>query len=433
MTTQPSQRQNHFAGLPDSSIRCILQFLEDRELFDLSMTCVQMHKPALSMLLARHNIPDPLDEVEIWFPDLWPLRVLRIALFVPTINRLSLRFSSPGTFPPWAPYPPLTVEQLQTTIACLLGEMRHLRRLFSKLESIHEIILTFPGSLEWNLRDVNLERGDSADVFPWPQIVSFLHHALTNHCTSLKVESSTFWSQARVRPGNAAGRSLSALFRRFLHRDREMDMSALARWDGIKYRPRMQPHAAAGSSGGSLTHFHLQSTLLLFPSAAGWTFSILQNSPIVSLHISGLEISRWDWELIAPKLVEAVPNLLELHLDDRSIEPDCLMQMLRRLPRLTNLTLGSLMSVYVKHPLLFPPFSRWFLPALQNLVKLSASTCYATLFLMHRNPPPALSQLEVTPIDIYGTATHGHESLYIHIPNIIRRLRAFTMLCPLYP
>ncbi|KAF8210899.1 hypothetical protein K438DRAFT_1929123 [Mycena galopus ATCC 62051] len=422
MTTQPSP-QNHFTGLSDSSVRCILQFLDEPELYNLSMTGVQMHQPALSMLLARHNIPNPLDEVEIRLPDIEVLRVLRVALFVSTIKRLLLRFS-PGIFP-WiaSPYPPLTMDQLQATADCLLREMRHVRTLFSSLTSIDEITIILPGSLEWNLRDVNLERGDSADVFPWPQIVSFLQHALAKHCTLLKVENSTFRTQTLVRPGNATRRSLSGLFRKLLQRDRRMDMSALARWDGVKYRPCMEPHAAAGHSHGSLTHFYLQSTLLLFPSTAGWTFSVLQTSPIVSLHISGLEISRWDWELIGPKLVDAVPNLLELHLDDQRLEPDCLVKMLRRLPRLTSLTLVTHMSIELIHPHLFAPLHRLCIPAFHNLVKFSSSTSYASLFLMFQNPPPALTQLELAPIDIYRTATRHHQPLYIHIPHIIRRLR----------
>ncbi|KAF8210972.1 hypothetical protein K438DRAFT_100985 [Mycena galopus ATCC 62051] len=157
-------------------------------------------------------------------------------------------------------------------------------------------------------------------------------------------------------------------------------MSALARWDGVKYRPRLEPHAAAGRLESSITHFCIGSTLLLFPAAAGWTFSVLKNSPIVSLRISGLEISQWDWDLIGPKLVDAVPNLLELHFDDRRIHPGRLVWMLRRLPRLTGLTLGPHMSIHLEHPHLFAALHRLSIPAFRNLVKFSSSTFYVFSF-----------------------------------------------------
>jgi hypothetical protein len=104
-----------------------------------------------------------------------------------------------------APFPPLTSSQLQETTDVLLKEMRHLRRLVKKLKSVEEITFILPGSLEWNLRDMNLERGPGilSVVFPWPDVVSFFQHAVGKHCTSLKVESSRFRSQTSIRPARA--------------------------------------------------------------------------------------------------------------------------------------------------------------------------------------------------------------------------------------
>ncbi|KAJ7832780.1 hypothetical protein B0H14DRAFT_2802551 [Mycena olivaceomarginata] len=97
--------------------------------------------------------------------------------------------------------------------------------------------------------------------------------------------------------------------------------------------------------------------------------------------------------------------------------------MLKRFPGLTSLHLGPQMYVYFKFPHLFPSVGRWYIPAFRNLATLSAPSCYVFLFLMRRNPLPALTALEIPPIDIDQTARHDHESLHISLPAIIRRLR----------
>ncbi|KAJ6580749.1 hypothetical protein B0H19DRAFT_1369262 [Mycena capillaripes] len=430
-----SGQSNHLSSLSDSAIWCIFQFLEDSELYDFSMTCVRMHKPALSMLLSRRSIPDPLESVDIHVGDMSnTLQVLRIALFLPSIRQLSLRFS-PGITPSLVePFLPLTVDQLRTTADVLLGEMLRLRRLLAKLTSVDEITLILPGSLEWNLRDINLERGDTSDIFPWLPVISFLEEIAGNHCTKFKVLNSSFRTQARTvtRPAKATGGSLPHIFRRIVKRDREMDMTALARWNIMQYRPHKYPHADTIRTGSSLTHFHIQTTLLLFPGAAGWTFSTLKHSPVVSLHISGLSVSRWDWGPIASKLVDAVPDLLELNFDDTQIEPERFVWMLNRLSRLTTLKIGPRMSVYLTYPRLFPAFSRWYLPAFRNLVKLSTPTCYLSLFVIRRNPFPALTLLEIPPIDIYRISTQHYKTMHMRLPQIAHRLHNINhVLSPL--
>ncbi|KAJ7664034.1 hypothetical protein DFH06DRAFT_1394043 [Mycena polygramma] len=184
--------ENPLARLSDATTRRIFQFLEDSELYDLSMTSARMHKPALSMLLCRHGIPNPADSVDLLLEDMSnTLQVLRVALFLPSIKRLSLRFSpgiNPGSMV--APFPPLTLAQLQATADDLQTEMRRLDRFLRKLESVRDITLTLPGSLEWNLRDVTLERGDTADIFSWSPVVYFLQQIVEKHCTSLRVVQS---------------------------------------------------------------------------------------------------------------------------------------------------------------------------------------------------------------------------------------------------
>ncbi|KAJ7654638.1 hypothetical protein DFH06DRAFT_518436 [Mycena polygramma] len=426
--------ENPLARLSDATTRRIFQFLEDSELYDLSMTCTRMHKPALSMLLCRRGIPNPFDSVDLLLGDMSnTLQVLRVALFLPSIKRLSLRFSpgiTPGSMV--APFPPLTLVQLQATADDLQTEMRRLDRFLRKLESVRDITLTLPGSLEWNLRDVTLELGDTSDIFAWSPVVSFLQEIVEKHCTSLRVTQSPFWAQSRsvARPANATRlRSLPDLYKKITKRKLEPHLTALARWDGVKYHPHKHPLTHTSH----ITHFHIESTVLLFPGAAGWTFSVLKSSPIISLRLSGLSIDRWDWDLISSKLVHAVPNLLELDIDDREIEPDCLIWMLNRLSKLTALRVGPRMSVYLTYPRIFPSVGSWYLPAFRSLVKLSAPACYVSLFLMRRNPLPALTSLEIPSIHIYQiTTTHDHKAMYIHLPMIARRLRDLNhVLSPL--
>ncbi|KAJ6476387.1 hypothetical protein C8R45DRAFT_378741 [Mycena sanguinolenta] len=418
---------NRLLGLSDSALGYILQFLDDSQLYALSMTCAKLHRSALSMLLLRRGIPDPLDTVDIQLDAVsyGTLQVLRAALFVPTIRRLLLRFTPKiVTAGPLA----LSVAQLQATADCLLEEMRQMRKLFEKLDSIDEITLVLPGSLQWNLRDVNLERGETSDIFPWSQVIFFLQRAVRTHCRTFKIEDSPF--NAPIRPPRAKKRRLPALLMKALKWKQAVDMSPLARRDGAKYRPHTGP--TTDTSGSSTQHFYLRTTFLLFPSVAGWTFHVLRNSPIVSLHISGLSISSQDWDFIAPKLFRAVPDLRELYLDDSNIGPNCLMRMLGDLTRLTSLTIASRMVIYLRFPHLFPAFSNWFLPALPNLVKLSAPFAYVHFFLMRQNPLPALRQLELPPIDTDGGAQCRHDILYIHLPYIIRRLRSLNhSVCPL--
>ncbi|KAJ7602697.1 hypothetical protein DFH06DRAFT_1488637 [Mycena polygramma] len=294
--------ENPLARLSDATTRRIFQFLEDSELYDLSMTSARMHKPALSMLLCRRGIPNPADSVDLLLEDMSnTLQVLRVALFLPSIKRLSLRFS-PGITPG------------------SMTEMRRLDRFLRKLESVRDITLTLPGSLEWNLRDVTLERGDTSDIFSWSPVVYFLQQIVEKHCTSLRVVQSPFWAQSRsvARPANAT--RLILLYKKITKRKLESGLTALVRWDGVKYRPHNYPL----TDTSRITHLHIGSTVLLFPGAAGWTFSVLKSSPIISLRLSDLSIDRWDWDLISSKLVHAVPNLLELDIDDEEIEPDCL-------------------------------------------------------------------------------------------------------------
>ncbi|KAJ6462388.1 hypothetical protein C8R47DRAFT_1158463 [Mycena vitilis] len=388
--------ENSLARLSDTNLRRIFQFLEDSELYDLSMTSARMHKAALTMLLCRHGIPNPVDSVDLRLGDMSnTIQVLRVALFLPSINRLSLRFSpgiDPGSLV--SPFPPLTLSQLQATADALHTEMRRLDRLLRRLGSVRDITLTLPGSLEWNLRDVTLERGDSSDIFSWSPMLFFLQQIVEVHCTSLRVVQSPFWAHSRsvVRPASAT--RLRSLYKKMTKRKLESGLTALARWDGVKYHPHKHPLTEASR----ITHFHIGSTVLLFPGAAGWTFSVLKSSPIVSLRLSNLSIDRWDWDLISSKLVHAVPDLLELDIDDREIEPDCLIWTLNRLPKLTALRLGPLMS-------------------------LSAPACYVSLFLMRRNPLPVLTTLEIPSLDIYQITTHDHRAMYIHLPMIARRLR----------
>jgi hypothetical protein len=428
-----SSNHGGLTPLSDSHIHNIFQFFEDDELYDFSMTSRRMHKLALSLLLSRCGIQDPLHSVDVDFEDLPnALRILRVALFVPSIQQLSVRFSTgmaEGMNWTLVPFPPLSLGQLQATAERLSREIDRLRRLLKKLRSVDKITLIFPGSLAWNLRDMNIERS-TADTFSWSQMLFFLHEIVEKPCVSLTVEASTFWRHAYTVPRAAkATGGARYIFRKMLRSNQE-DMSALARWDRSKYRPQKPPHTAIRGRS-SLTTFSIKSTLLLFPGSAGWTFSVLKHSPLTTLHISDLSISRSDWEQIAVKLADAVPNLLELDFDDRQISPDCLMWLLNRLQRLTSLALGAEMSVYLTHPRIFPPFSNWYLPAFQNLTRLTAPTSYAMLFLMRRNPLPAVTSLVLPPIDIAQIATRHHKSFYVHQPGIIRRLREINH--PLYP
>ncbi|KAJ7155859.1 hypothetical protein C8R46DRAFT_1295949 [Mycena filopes] len=409
-----------------SHIRYILCFLEDFELWDISFTCRRLHEQALSLLLSRRGIPHPLEKVELHLgeEDGSALQVLRVALFLPSVKHLSVEFSSESTgvgIVEWA----LTVGQLQSTSNRLLGELDRLRRVLEKLQTVGDITLILPGSLEWNLRDVNLERGDTSDLFSWLPLISLLHETLQTHCTSLAVTTSPFLPGARAvsRPTAAKGRLVPHLVRKVLKRSRETDMSALARREGIKYRPHRLPAAVVLRPRSRLTHFTIQTTLLLFPGIAAWTFSIIKHSPITSIRLSDLSISQSDWGAVASKFVDAAPNLLELDFDDAEIEPDCLMWILNRLKRLTSLKIGRHMSVYLTYPRIFPHFSSWYLPAFRNLSTLSAPTSYVSLFLMRPNPLPALTSLEIPPTDIWQIATRQHISLYVHLPKIIRRLR----------
>ncbi|KAJ7036633.1 hypothetical protein C8F04DRAFT_1394206 [Mycena alexandri] len=427
--------QTSLSRLSVSHIRYIFQFFEDSELYDISFTCLRLHEPALLVLLSRRNIPDPLEKVEIRLGEIDnTLQALRVALFLPSIKQISVSFSQeviPGMVTVM-PFPPLTVDQLQTTTVRLLDEMNRLQRLLQKLQTVGDITLILPGSLEWNIRDVNLERGDIPDLFSWFPLINLLQETVQKHCISLRVTTSPFWSYGVTRPTAAKGRLVPHLVRKVFKRTRDTDMSALARWEGITYRPHSIPPTVVLRSPSCLTHFYIQTTLLLFPGTAGWTFSVLKHSPIASLHISGLNISQSDWGPIASKIADAAPGLLELDFDDEEIEPDCLVRrLLNRLTRLTSLKIGPRMSVYLTYPRIFSHLSSWYLPAFRSLTKLSAPAPYVSLFLMRPHPLPALTSLEIPPTNIWKIATHHHTLIYLHLPKILRRLRDINHI--LYP
>ncbi|KAJ7777081.1 hypothetical protein B0H16DRAFT_1504279 [Mycena metata] len=416
--------ETSFSRLSMAHIRYIFQFLEDSELYNISFTCLRLHEPALLVLLSRRNIPDPLEKVDIRLGEIDnTLQALRVALFLPSIKRISVSFSPGVILGTWGPFPPLTIDQLQSTTVRLVDEINRLQRLLQRLQTVGDITLVLPGSLEWNIRDVNLERGDTPDLFSWSPLITLLQETVQKHCSSLKVAASPFWTHAVTRPRAPKGRLVPHLVRKVLKRTRDTDMSALARWEGIKYRPHSIPPTILLQPRSCLTHFSIQTTLLLFPGIAGWTFSALKHSPIASLHISGLNIFKLDWGPIASKIADAVPDLVELDFDDEEIEPDCLMWMLNRLSRLSSLKIGPRMSVYLTYPRIFPPFSSWYLPAFRSLTKLSAPAPYVSLFLMRPHPLPALTSLEIPPVNIWQVATHHHTLLHLHLPKILRRLR----------
>ncbi|KAJ7114016.1 hypothetical protein C8R44DRAFT_984575 [Mycena epipterygia] len=414
----------HLSRLSDSTIQRIFRFFEDAELYDFSMTSRRMHTLALSMLLSRRNIPNPLEKVDIRLGDgSNTLQILRIALFIPSIRQLSVRFSPGTTSGMVGSFPQAALEQLQSVVECLLREMDRLHRLLEKLHSVDDIILVLPGSIEWNLRDMNRSSTSDIGVFPWSRVLSFLQKILDIHCTSFTVTTSTFMAYTPTAIPHPIGGSIHRLLRQLLHRRQDTDITLLPRWHGIKYSPQNPSDTTAIRSSSCVTNFSIENSLLLFPHSAGWTLWILKHSPITSLHISGLNISGSDWDRIASRLADAVPNLLELDFDDQQITPHCLLSLLDRLPRLTSLTIGPHMAVYLVHPRIFPPFSAWYLPPFRSLTKLSASTSYVSLFLMRRDPLPVLKSLALPPTDIYRIAIHHHASLYTHLPRIIRRLR----------
>ncbi|KAJ6621526.1 hypothetical protein B0H10DRAFT_2017661 [Mycena sp. CBHHK59/15] len=416
---------DHWKNLSDPPLLRILQHLEDVELYVVSMTGRRWHKLALSELLSRHRISDPLETALIHLGEnSISLQALRIALFVPSIRHLSLSFS-PG-IQPWMvdPYP-LTREQLRTTAAYLRDEMERCMKLLKRLRSVDRITVSLPGSLEWNLRDVSLERGSTSAGFDWIPILSFFQAIVEKSCTSLEVRNSHFY--ARGRTFSRSGKEPTYLLRNFINKIGRIrpkaDFSALARRDGKKYQANKLPQILRKSLGSDLTTFSVNSTVLLFPSIADWTFSVLMHSPLVSLNLSKLSVSEPDWNHIASKLAAAVPNLQELILDDPRISPNCLLWLLNRLSMLTSLSLGSDMVVYLIHPRLFPPFSSWYIPAFRALTKLTASPSYISLFLMRSNPLPILTEVTLPTYEISRISTAYHKPIFTYIPRLLRRIR----------
>ncbi|KAJ7262020.1 hypothetical protein C8J57DRAFT_461302 [Mycena rebaudengoi] len=428
--------RDSFIRLSDSALQYLLQFFDDSDLYLFSLTCCRMHHLALASLLSRRGISDPADTVYINLEvEANALQALRLALFVSSIKHLSLRFSPYPPYPTNSAHPTLlSSEQLRSTAQRLFWEMEGCRRLLEKLISVGEMTLIFPGSLEWNLRDVNLECGSTSDMFQWPLVASFLQAAIDKRCVSLNVANSPFYNYARTlpRPGRVPASLFGHVAKKLLHRGQKTDVSVLARWDGKTYRPKKVPLCRDNHLDIRLTTFTLNSSLLLFPPCAGWTFSILSHSPLVSLRLSELHISRPDWHHVADRLAAAVPDLLELSLDDRNISPDCLMRLLNKLQNLTRLSLGSHMDVYLTYPRIFPPFSTWYLPAFHNLAHLTASPAYVSLFLMRKNPLPSLTSLKLPEYDVSRIAAddYDYEAIYVHIPRILRRLREINHSIP---
>lgn len=418
-----------FLRLSDAIVCSIFAHFGDVELHAFSQLCHRTHQLALALYFSRHGISDPVEnsEVDLRYSKYSEegqfdvLCALQIALFVPSIRRLSIFFSETkqlkryiekwvsdsetSLLDPIREPPTLTLSSLQATMERLCGEIRRCHKLLEKLTSVNEVTITFPGSLRWNLEEVLREHDD--DIVECSPIHDFLTLVVEKSCSSLRVRGAYFPRPAplpTVQKRKPQGKNRGKYS-----------------YPGTKHA---LPPSWQALTRSRLTTFHIDSPILLFSMSVQWTLSVIQWSEITSLRLSYLRLSWGAWVQFTSSVTTAVPELTELALVHCTIFPARIMWLVDHLPNLTSLSIINTDSgeIFLTYPRIITTFSRWIFPTYQNLTTLSAPHSYVSAVLAYSDPPPRLKSLKLLPCHV-SHIDKQCKHIFVHMPRIIHHLR----------
>ncbi|KAJ7368519.1 hypothetical protein DFH08DRAFT_928661 [Mycena albidolilacea] len=297
------------------------------------MLCRRLHNLALPLFFEIHGMEDPAENAKVTMLDGGRdgVSALQMSLFIPAITKLYCSLPHYDTVPP------------------LFSHIRRLRVLIARLAFVREvtILLDTPGSF----------CGASGDgVETWAlEFEELLNAILKCGCTSLTLRYGRFFSEAyQLRPTPILARPVHA----FRNAVRHILPDSSSREPGDAWAVWQKTADAGttvwmeldaeGCSASTLTHFRVESSILLIPPCFSWFISALRHSLITNLEFSGVTLPHQIWAAVLPPIAALVPALTTLTLSNLyGISGTDILLFLAKLPRLISLTVGY--TEYSRH------------------------------------------------------------------------------------
>ncbi|KAJ7368526.1 hypothetical protein DFH08DRAFT_831623 [Mycena albidolilacea] len=375
-------RAAQLLDLPNELILLILgrPDLPSEALLSLSMLCRRLHNLALPLFFEIHGMEDPAQNAKVTMLDGGRdgVSALQMSLFIPAITKLYCSLPHYDTIPP------------------LFSHIRRLRVLVARLAFVREvtILLDTPGSF----------CGASGDgVETWAlEFEELLNAILKRGCTSLTLRYGRFFSEAyQLRPTPILARPVHA----FRNAVRHILPDSSSREPGDAWAVWQKTADAGttvwmeldaeGCSASTLTHFRVESSILLIPPCFSWFISALRHSLITNLEFSGVTLPHQIWAAVLPPIAALVPALTTLTLSNLyGISGTDILLFLAKLPRLTSLTVGY--TEYSRHVQSSYPESG-LIPKLLQLTHLHAPSTFICHLLRKKSSLPNLETLCITP------------------------------------
>ncbi|KAJ7721166.1 hypothetical protein DFH07DRAFT_302027 [Mycena maculata] len=391
--------------LPTELLLLILSHpdLPSDDLLNLSVLCRRLHHLALPIYFQTHGIEDPTQRADFNILDSGrdPLAALQMALFIPVITELSCSFP-----------------HYETSIHPLFPHIHRLRTLIARLVFVRKVtlVLDTPDSFCG-------ATGDGVDTWAL-EFGELLNTILKRGCTSLTLRYGMFFSQAyKLRPPRLVTRPVHAFRNVVRHMKPENELAIPEGWEALQLdiadtdvvSMEVDPE---GCSSSTLTHFKIESSMLLLPPCFSWSLSALRHSPLTCLELYGITLPTKIWSAVLPPVAALVPALADLNLSNLyGISGIDILLFLVKLPWLKRLTIGY--TEYSRHIQSACPDSGP-IPKLHELTHLHAPSTFISHFLQKKSLPK-LESLCITPRKpILGF--RGMRHIGRSVSDIVRRL-----------
>ncbi|KAF7352614.1 hypothetical protein MVEN_01226900 [Mycena venus] len=395
--------------LPNELVLLILGHLTSEALLYLSTLCRRLHHLSLPMYFEINRTDDPTQnsKVTMLHGGRDCISALQMALFISSLATLSCSLPHYETIHP------------------LFGHIRRLRALITRLDFVREVtlVLDTPESLCG-------ADGDGAETWAL-EFGQLLNTILKRGCTSLTLRYGRFFSEAyELRPQRLIGRPVNA-FRNAVRHILPDNPSAVPSSDGWEVwdtgaNARMVPMEldAEGCSASTLTHFKVESSILLIPPCFSWSLSALRHSPITTLEFAGVTLPAQNMVGRAtpnskPRPRPNVAHPLQSLQPIRSRHFTISVQIIP--PQNSHHRLHRIQSA---HPVLLPDSAA--IPKLPELTDLTAPSTFILHFLRKKSALPRLQALSITPRRLI-LGFRGVRHIGRSVSDIVRRLEKHAL------
>ncbi|KAJ7682589.1 hypothetical protein DFH06DRAFT_298808 [Mycena polygramma] len=392
--------------LPNELLLLILGHpdLPSEVLLNLSMLCRRLNYLALPIYFDKHGMKDPAENANLTLrlDNRDALSALQMALFIPAVIKLSCLFPD-----------------YETSLRRLFPHICRLRALITRLDFVRQVTLVLGASGSFCSAT-----GDGAETWAL-EFGKLLNIILKRGCTSITLRYGTYFSKAyelhphRAGPANALKSAVRNLLPGRPH------PVPLVGWEVLQMTAGLIPMEldSEARSSTTLTHFSIESAILLTPPCFSWALSALRHSPITNLEFRGVTLPHNIWSAVLPPIANCVPALTELKLSDLyGLSGVDILLYLTKLPRLRILTVGY--TEYSRHVQSSFPDSGP-VPKLHELTHLHAPSPLV-YHLLRKNALPNLASLCITPRRLI-MGFRGIRHIGRSVSDIVRRLEKFKL------